>query len=188
MVCVAWQPLPLQHHFCHTHTTVTVIGGTAKQLLGSSTDWCATTIVTPHTRGATHPHMDGKVVWCGQCVETVVCINTCMVTSLCHTICVCHLISQVCVTIHSITPLLFYHTPLFGVCVALSSGIHALFVAVDALALASVPLIWDTPCLPSTTACVCGDGVPALPWPCQPLATFLVCFLVCSSSHCFNLH
>lgn len=190
MVCVAWQPLPLQHHFCHTHTTVTVIGGTAKQLLGSSTDWCATTIVTPHTRGATstHTHMDGKVVWCGQCVETVVCINTCMVTSLCHTICVCHLISQVCVTIHSITPLLFYHTPLFGVCVALSSGIHALFVAVDALVLASVPLIWGTPCLPSTTACVCGDGVPALPWPCQPLATFLVCFLVCSSSHCFNLH
>ena len=57
------------------------------------------------------------MVWCGQCVVTVVCINTCMVTSLCHTICVCHLISQVCVTIHSITPLLFYHTPLFGVCV-----------------------------------------------------------------------
>ena len=96
MVCVAWQPLPLQHHFCHAHTTVT--GGTAKQLLGSSTDWCATTIVTSHMRGATstHTHIDGKDVWCGQCVETVVCINTCMVTSLCHTICVCHLISQVC--------------------------------------------------------------------------------------------
>ena len=135
----------------------------------------------------THTHMDGKVVWCGQCVETVVCINTCMVTSLCHTICVSHLISQVCVTIHSITPLLFYHTPLL-VCVALSSGIHALFVGVDALVLPSVPLICGTPCLPSTTACVCCDGVPALPWPCQPLATFLVCFLVCSSSHCFNLH
>lgn len=143
---------------------------------------------TTHAWCHLHTHMDGKVVWCGQCVVTVVCINTCMVTSLCHTICVCHLISQVCVTIHSITPLLFYHTPLFGVCVALSSGIHALFVGVDALVLASVPLIWGTPCLPSTTACVCGDGVPALPWPCQPLATFLVCFLVCSSSHCFNLH
>ena len=65
-VCVAWQPLPLQHHFCHTHTTVTVIGGTAKQLLGSSTDWCATTIVTPHTRGATSTHTHGwqsGVVW-----------------------------------------------------------------------------------------------------------------------------
>ena len=96
-----------------THTTVTVVGGTAKQLLGSSTDWCATTIVTPHTRGATaHTHMDGKVVWCGQCVVTVVCINTCMVTSLCHTICVCHFISQVCVTIHSITPVAcLSHTP-----------------------------------------------------------------------------
>ena len=79
-------------------------------------------------------------------------------------------------------------TPFWCVCVALSSGIHTLFVAVDALVLASVPLIWDTPCLPSTTACVCGDGVPALPWPCQPLATFLVCFLVRPSSHCFNLH
>ena len=86
---------------------------------------------------------------------TVVRINTCMVTSLCYTICVCHLISQVCVTIHSITPLLFYHSPRFSVCVALSSGIHTLFVGVDALVLASVPLIWGTPCLPSTTACVC---------------------------------
>ena len=50
----------------HTHTTVTVIGGTAKQLLGSSTDWCATTIVTPHTRGATSTHTHGwqsGVVW-----------------------------------------------------------------------------------------------------------------------------
>ena len=74
-VCVAWQPLPLQHHFCHTHTTVTVIGGTAKQLLGSSTDWCATTIVTPHTRGATSTHTHGwqsGVVWpmcCDCCVH-----------------------------------------------------------------------------------------------------------------------
>ena len=75
MVCVAWQPLPLQHHFCHTHTTVTVIGGTAKHLLGSSTDWCATTIVTPHTRGATSTHTHGwqsGVVWpmcCDCCVH-----------------------------------------------------------------------------------------------------------------------
>ena len=173
MVCVAWQPLPLQHHFCHTHTTVTVIDGTAKQLLGSSTDWCATTIVTPHTRGATstHTRMDGKVVWCGQCVETVVCINTCMVTSLCHTICVCHLISQVC-AINSITPLLFYHTLLYGVCVW-----HCQMAFTLSLWLL-MHWCWyqcpsyGTPCLPSTTACVCGDGVPALPWPCQPLATF----------------
>ena len=52
--------------FAHTHTTVTVIGGTAKQLLGSSTDWCATTIVTQHTRGATSTHTHGwqsGVVW-----------------------------------------------------------------------------------------------------------------------------
>ena len=37
-----------------------------KQLLGSSTDWCATTIVTPHTRGATSTHAHGwesGVVW-----------------------------------------------------------------------------------------------------------------------------
>ena len=66
MVCVAWQPLPLQHHFCHTHTTVTVIGGTAKQLLGSSTDWCATTVVTPHMRGATSTHTHTWMAkWCG---------------------------------------------------------------------------------------------------------------------------
>ena len=51
--------------------------------------------------------------------------------------------------------LLFYHTPFcVCLCVALPSDIHALFVAVDAFVLASVHLIWDTPCLPSTTACV----------------------------------
>ena len=189
MVCVAWQPLPLQHHFCHTHTTVTVIGGTAKQLLGSSTDWCATTIVTPHTRGATSTHTHTWMAkWCGVAnVLRLLCASTLAWSLHFATPFVCVTSSAKCVTIHSITPLLFYHTPLL-VCVALSSGIHALFVGVDALVLASVPLIWDTPCLPSTTACVCGDGVPALPWPCQPLATFLVCFLVCSSSHCFNLH
>ena len=143
---------------------------------------------TTHAWCHLHTHVDGKVVWCGQCVETVVCINTCMVTSLCHTICVSHLISQVCHHPFHHPFAFLSHTPFWCVCVALSSGIHALFVGVDALALASVLLIWDTPCLPSTTACVCGDGVPALPWPCQPLATFLVCFLVCSSSHCFNLH
>ena len=126
----------------HTHTTVTVIGGNAKQLLGSSTDWCATTIVTPHTRGATHPHMDGKVVWCGQCVVTVVCINTCMVTSLYHTICVCVTSSAKCVSPSIPPPLCFSIThTFFCVCMALSSGIHTLFVAVDALALVSVPLI-----------------------------------------------
>lgn len=190
MVCVAWQPLPLQHHFCHTHTTVTVIGGTAKQLLGSSTDWCATTIVTPHTRGATSTHTHGwqsGVVWpmcCDCCVHQHLHGHFTLPHHLCvspHQPSVCH---------HP-----FHHpfaflslTPFWCVCVALSSGIHALFVGVDALALASVPLIWGTPCLPSTTACVCGDSFFALPWPCQPLATFLVCFLVCSSSHCFNLH
>ena len=26
--CVAWQPLALQHHIWHTHTSETVIGGT----------------------------------------------------------------------------------------------------------------------------------------------------------------
>ena len=191
MVCV-WHG-----NHCHfnttfaTHTTVTVIGGAAKQLLGSSTDWCATTIVTPHTRGPTSTHTHG---WQSGVMRSM-CCDCCVHQhlhghfTLPHHLCVCHLISQVCVTIHSITPLLFSHIhPFFGVCVALSSGIHALFVVVDALVLASVPLIWGTPCLPSTTACVCGDGVPALPWPCQPLAIFLACFLVCSSSHCFNLH
>ena len=143
---------------------------------------------TTHAWCHLHTHMDGKVVWCGQCVETVVCINTCMVTSLCHTICVCHLISQVCVTIHSITPLLFYHTPLFGVCVWHCQVAFTLSLW--------VLMHWCWHLCPSYGAHhashpplpVCGDGVPALPWPCQPLATFLVCFLVCSSSHCFNLH
>ena len=143
---------------------------------------------TPHAWCHIHTHMDGKVVWCGQCVVTVACINTCMVTSLCHTICVSHLISQVCVTIHSITPLLFYHTPLFGVCVwhcqvAFTLSLWVLMHWRWHLCPSYVAHHASHPPLP-----VCGDGVPALPWPCQPLATFLVCFLVCSSSHCFNLH
>ena len=128
--------------------------------------------------------------WCGVAnVLRLLCASTLAWSLHFATPFVCVTSSAKCVSPSIPSPLCFSitHTP-FGVCVALSSGIHALFVAVDALVLASVPLIWGTPCLPSTTACVCGDGVPALPWPCQPLATFLVCFLVCSSSHCFNLH
>ena len=143
MVCVAWQPLPLQHHFCHTHTTVTVIGGTAKQLLGSSTDWCATTIVTPHTRGATSTHTHGwqsGVVWpmcCDCCVHQHLHGHFTLPHHLCvspHQPSVCH---------HPFHhPFAFLsHTPFWCACVALSSGIHALFVGVDALVLASVPLI-----------------------------------------------
>ena len=109
--------------------TVTVIGGTAKQLLGSSTDWCAATIVTPHTRGATstRTHLDGKVVWCGQCVETVVCINTLHGHfTLPHHLCVSPHQPSVChhPFHHPITFL--PHTPFWCVRVALSSGIHAL--------------------------------------------------------------
>ena len=58
----------------------------------------------------THTHMDGKVVWCGQCVVTVVCINTCMVTSLCHTICVCVTSSAKCVSPSIPSPFCFYIT------------------------------------------------------------------------------
>ena len=63
---------------------------------------------------------------------------------------------HLCVSPSIPSPLCFSitHPFLVCVCVALSSGIHALFVGVDALALSSVPLIWGTPCLPSTTACV----------------------------------
>ena len=128
--------------------------------------------------------------WCGVAnVLRLLCASTLAWSLHFATPFVCVTSSAKCVSPSIPSPLCFSIThPFFGVCVALSSGIHALFVGVDALVLASVPLIWGTPCLPSTTACVCGDGVPALPWPCQPLATFLVCFLVCSSSHCFNLH
>ena len=94
--------------------------------------------------------------WCGVAnVLRLLCASTLAWSLHFATPFVCHLISQVCVTIYSITTLLFYHTPFLCMCVALSSGIHALFVAVDALVLASVPLIWGTPCLSSTTACVC---------------------------------
>ena len=192
MVCVAWQPLPLQHHFCHTHTTVTVIGGTAKQLLGSSTDWCATTIVTPHTRGATSTHTHtwmGK--WCGEAIVLrLLCSSTlCMVTSLCHAICVCHLISQVCVTIHSITPLLFYHSPLFGVhvwhCqVAFTLSLWLLMHWRWHLCSSYGAHHASHPPLPVCVVMAflhCPASVNHLP-------PFLVCFLVCSSSHCFNLH
>ena len=87
-------------------------------------------------------------------------------------------------------PFAFLSLTLFWcVCVALSSGIHALFVAVDALALASVPLIWGTPCLPSTIACVCVVmAFLPCPGPVNHLPPFLCVSLVCSSSHCFNLH
>ena len=149
--------MPLQHHFCHTHTTVTVIGGTAKQLLGSSTDWCATIIVTPHTRVVpllhTHTHgWESGVVW-SMCCECCVHQHLDGHFTLPHNLCVSPHQSSVCHHPFHHPFAFLSHTP-FGVCVALSSGIHALFVGVDVLVLASVPLIWDTPCLPSITACV----------------------------------
>ena len=76
----------------HTHTTVTVIGGTAKQLLGSSTDWCATIIVTPHTRVVpllhTHTHgWESGVVW-SMCCECCVHQHLDGHFTLPHTLCV----------------------------------------------------------------------------------------------------
>ena len=117
MVCVAWQPLPLQHHFCHTHTTVTVIGGTAKQLLGSSTDWCATTIVTPHTRGATSTH-----TWMAKCcgvanVLRLLCASTLAWSLHFATPFVCVISSAKCVSQSIPSPLCFSITHTFLVCV-----------------------------------------------------------------------
>ena len=117
MVRVAWQPLPLQHHFCHTHTTVTVIGGTAKHLLGSSTDWCATTIVTPHTRGATSTHTHGwqsGVVW-PMCCDCCVHQHLHGHFTLPHHLCVTS--SAKCVSPSIPSPLCFSITHPFLVCV-----------------------------------------------------------------------
>ena len=189
MVCVVWQPLPLQHHFCHTHMTVTVIGGTAKQLLGSSTDLCATTIVTPHTRGATSTHTHGwqsGVVWpmcCDCCVHQHLHGHFTLPHHLCvspHQPSVCHHLFHHPFAFLSLTP--------FSVCVwhrqvAFTLSLWLLMHWCWHLCPSYGAHHASHPPLP-----VCGDGVPALPWPCQPLATFLVCLLVCSSSHCFNLN
>ena len=189
MGCVAWQPLPLQHHFCHTHTTVTVIGGTAKQLLGSSTDWCATTIVTPHTRGATSHTHTWMAKWCGVAnVLRLLCASTLAWSLHFATPFVCVTSSAKCVSPSIPSPLCFSITHPFFWCmwhcqVAFTFSLWILVHWCWHLCPSFGAHHASHPPLP-----VCGDGVPALPWPCQPLATFLVCFLVCSSSHCFNLH
>ena len=102
-----------------THTTVTVIGGTAKQLLGSSTDWCATTIVTPHTRGATSTHTHTWMAkWCGVAnVLRLLCASTLAWSLHFATPFVCVTSSAKCVSPSIPSPLCFSITHPFLVCV-----------------------------------------------------------------------
>ena len=110
-----------------THTTVTVIGGTAKQLLGSSTDWCATTIVTPHTRGATSTHT-WMAKWCGVAnVLRLLCASTLAWSLHFATPFVCVTSSAKCVSPSIPSPLCFSIThPFFGVCGIVKWHSHSL--------------------------------------------------------------
>ena len=143
---------------------------------------------TTHTWCHLHTHT-WMAKWCGVAdVLRLLCASTLAWSLHFATPFVCVTSSAKCVSPSIPSPLCFSLIPLFGVCVWHCQVAFTLSLW--------VLMHWRWHQCPSygthhashPPLPVCGDGFPALPWPCQPLAICIVCFLVCPSSHCFNLH